>query len=68
MLTFAGEATAWAGPTAAPTVTVLMASAATMAIRVRVNCDCDDISNLPLLGSGLAGWPMLIANQGLCQS
>src|SRR4051794_17098693 len=47
MLTCAGLATAWAGPTAAPTATVLMTSAAAMATRVRVNCDCDDISNLP---------------------
>ena len=42
-LTFAGLATAWAGPTAAPTATVLMASAAAMAMRVRVIGDCDDI-------------------------
>src|SRR5437870_13367043 len=49
-LTLTGLATAWAGPTAAPTATVLMTSAATMATRVRVNCDCDDISNLPFSG------------------
>ena len=55
MLTFAGEATTWAGPTAAPTATVLMASAATMAIRVLVNCDCDDIDNLPFVGAGGPG-------------
>ena len=43
MLTFTGAAFAEAGPTAAPTATVLMTSAAAMATRVRVNCDCDDI-------------------------
>jgi hypothetical protein len=35
-------ALAEAGPTAAPTATVLMTSAAAMATRVRVNGDCDD--------------------------
>ena len=32
-----------AGPIAAPTASVLMASAATMATSVRVKGDCDDI-------------------------
>jgi hypothetical protein len=36
-------ALAEAGPTAAPTATVLMKSAAAMATRVRVKGDCDDI-------------------------
>jgi hypothetical protein len=43
MLTFTGLAFAEAGPTAAPTATVLITTAAAMAIRVRVNCDCEDI-------------------------
>jgi hypothetical protein len=37
VLTWIGLATAWTGPTAAPTATVLMTTAATMATRVRVN-------------------------------
>ena len=64
MVTFTGLAFAWAGPTAAPMATVLMASAATMATSVRVIGDCDDISNLPFLGS----LPMPIAIQMPCQS
>ena len=43
MLTFIGLALAEAGPTAAPTATVLMTTAATIATKVRVNWDCDDI-------------------------
>ena len=43
MMTFAGLATAWAGPTAAPTATVLIKSAAAMAISVRVVGEYDDI-------------------------
>ena len=34
-----GAGDAWAGPTAAPTATVLSKSAAAMATRVRVKCD-----------------------------
>jgi hypothetical protein len=67
-VTCAGLATAWAGPTAALTATVLIASAATMATRVRVNCDCDDIFNLPFWSACLIREPMLLAIQGLCQS
>src|SRR6185295_12896853 len=51
--TFTGAALAWAGPTAAPTVTLLMATTAT---RVRLNCD--DIFSSPFFGpSGLSGEP-----------
>ena len=41
-----GLALAEAGPTAAPTATMLMTSAPIMATRVRVKCDCDDIEIL----------------------
>jgi hypothetical protein len=63
-----GLAFAEAGPTAAPTATVLMTSAAAMAMRVRVNCDCDDIFNLPLSTRRLGWRPMPATNQGACQS
>ena len=40
MVTFTGLATAWAGPTAAPIATVLIARAAAMATNVRLRGDC----------------------------
>ena len=62
-----GLALAEAGPTAAPTATVLMTSAAAMATRVRVKDDCDDILISLSTGSVACG-PMNKANQGACQS
>jgi len=67
MLTFTGLALAEAGPTAAPTATVLMTSAAAMATRVRVKDDCDDIL-ISLFTGRVACGPMNDTNQGACQS
>lgn len=49
MLTWAGLAMACAGPTAAPTVTALIASAAAMATSVRENCVLADMLCFPLM-------------------
>src|SRR6476619_5586727 len=68
MLTFRGLACAEAGPTAAPTATVLITSAAATAIRVRVNCDCDDIGTLLFSPAFFSDGPMPFPNQGACQS
>jgi hypothetical protein len=61
-------ASAWAGATAAPTATVLSASAAAMAKSERVRGDCDDISKLLFEARLLFRGPMLITIQMPCQS
>ena len=66
METFTGLALAWAGPTAAPTVTELIAKAAVTAIRVRLNFD--DISSSPFLAVRLVHRAVPIPNQDPCQS
>ena len=62
-----GLASAEAGPTAAPTAMVLMASAAAIATSLRVKGDWDDMLKSPFPARGLPCGSMNMTNQGSCQ-